>query len=800
MFEQKRFSGPVLRLTACVSLALALMACASLSAAEPVATTTPEMVPSKANMSESERLVGYAELGAFDRVLEEIKKTTPSTGAGKKEAALVTDIERFRGQQVEYAKARKESYDKAIARLKKMDEAGRYDDALVAAIEAHTIAEDPNELFKNDDVAKAVKGAKDAAAKAVAAGNWLDALNFYRLLDALFDDHASFREPLADASQHARILRLYAPDEYEKQLRARVAKLKEKRKADAATAAAEKVKLAKGSQPGTVPEPALGATTKPANDDDLDSIRMEKEPWQKTLDGVDPAMVRQVFDTAARLHIENKHHYPLIAGAIKSLSNLVNEPSMKDAFPGLADPEKVSEFLKAMDQVNTRLLATGPDLTKAQAYGMVEDLLKANRNSIQLPEQVMVYEMTEGGLQNLDEFSSVIWPREKDMFDRTLKGKFYGVGILISKKDDRILVVTPLEDSPALKAGIKAGDVIAKVDGQDTLGWSLDEVVRRITGKKGTEVVLTIDRKGSAEPLVFKLIRDEIPLESVRGWERRPKNKGGWNYWIDPENRIAYIRLSQFIGSSARDIDLAVESMQASGPINGLIFDLRGNPGGLLNSAFEIANRFIPAGAIVSTVGNDGVKTQEFKAQAQKTYAYFPVVVLVDQGSASASEIVSGALQDYRRALIVGSRSYGKGSVQDVMPFDGDKWMLKLTTQYYMLPKGRIIHRKPESRTWGVDPDLKVSVTPEQATKAFELRQEADIVDAGADPATLPSTQPGPDGTVVERPKVSDLVTKGLDPQLVAALLILKTQVYADTLPKTPAAGKAANVPAEAGK
>ncbi len=749
--------------------ALGLMACARVSpvsASDPAVVAGPSATQPAKTLTTSEKLVGYAQLGAFDRVLAELEKTKDTSG---QESHLVADIQRFRGQQVEYTKARQESYNKAIERLKKMDEAKRYDDALVAAIEAHTIADDPNELFKNEDVAKAVKGAKDAATASATAGKWLDALNFYRLLDALFDDHASFREPLADASQHARILRLYAPDEYEKQLRERVAWMKEKRKQDAAAIAAN--------------DPTKAATTKPANDDDLDSIRLEKEPWQKSLDGVEPAMVRQVFVAAARSHIENKRYFPLVAGAVKSLTTLVKEPAMKDAFPGLAEPEKVAEFLKAVDQVSTRLAAAGPDVTTSQAYSMVEDLLKANRNTVSLPEQVMVYEMTEGGLQNLDEFSSVIWPREKDMFDRTLKGKFYGVGILIAKKDDRVLVVTPLEDSPALKAGIKAGDIIAKVDGQDTLGWSLDEVVRRITGKKGTEVLLTIERKAVTDPLVFKLTRDEIPIESIRGWERRPK--GGWSYWIDPEDRIAYVRLSQFIRSSAKDLDLAVEAMQAKGPINGLILDLRGNPGGLLEAAVEVANRFIPAGPIVSTVGNDGVTTQEFKAQAQKTYPYFPVVLLVNEGSASASEIVSGALQDYKRALIVGSRSYGKGSVQDVMPFDGEKWMLKLTTQYYMLPKGRIIHRKPESRTWGVDPDLKVPVTPDQAIKAFEVRQDADIVDAAADPATLPAGQ--------ERPKVSDLITKGLDPQLVAALLILKTEVYAKGLNKTatPAAAAA---------
>jgi carboxyl-terminal processing protease len=767
MFDRERFSDSVLGLTTCLGLALGLMACAS---ASPVSASPPVLqsvetsgAPAKP-LSDSQKLVGYAQLGAFDRVLAELERTKDT---GKQETALVADIQRFRGQQAEYAKARKESYDKAIERIKKMDEAKRYDDALVSAIEAHGIAEDPNQLFKNDDVSKAVKGAKDAAGEAAAKGKWLEALNIYRLLDALFDDHASFREPMNDASQHARILRLYAPDEYEKQLRERVAKVKEKRKLDAAALAAG--------------DPSKAATTKPANDDDLDSIRLEKEPWQKSLDGVEPAMVRQVFVAAARSHIENKRYYPLVAGAIKSLSTLVNEPAMKDAFPGLAEPAKVSEFLKALDAVNAKLVATGPDVTTSQAYGMVEDLLKANRNTVALPEQVMVYEMTEGGLQNLDEFSSVIWPREKDMFDRTLKGKFYGVGILISRKDDRVLVVTPLEESPALKAGIKAGDIIAKVDGQDTIGWSLDEVVRRITGKKGTEVVLTVERKAVPDPLIFKLVRDEIPIESIRGWERRPK--GGWSYLIDAENRIAYVRLSQFIRSSAKDLDLAIEGMQAKGPINGLILDLRGNPGGLLESAVEISNRFIPAGPIVSTVGNDGVTTQEFKAQAQKTYPYFPVVVLVNEGSASASEIVSGALQDYKRALIVGSRSYGKGSVQDVMPFDGEKWMLKLTTQYYMLPKGRIIHRKPESRTWGVDPDLKVPVTPEQSLKAFELRQDADIVDASSDPTTQPAG--------AQRPSVNDLVTKGLDPQLAAALLILKTEVYAKAMGKR-AKGEAA--------
>ena len=267
----------------------------------------------------------------------------------------------------------------------------------------------------------------------------------------------------------------------------------------------------------------------------------------------------------------------------------------------------------------------------------------------------------------------------------------------------------------------------------------------------------------------FKLARAEIVIKSIRGWQR--KAKGGWDYYIDRDSRIGYVRLSQFIPQTATDLDNAINEMERDLGLEGLILDLRFNPGGLLSSAVEVADRFIRSGGIVATVGTDGRQTTKYGARPDHTHRPIPTVVLINEGSASASEIVAGALQDYGRPRIVGSRSFGKGSVQDLFHLDRGEAYLKLTTQYYQLPEGRIIHREPDSLQWGIEPDVTVRMTTQQIADAIEYRQKVDVL---REDDQSPQLQDGQ--------SVDQLITESLDPQLEAALLIVKTRLVVQKL------------------
>jgi carboxyl-terminal processing protease len=509
-------------------------------------------------------------------------------------------------------------------------------------------------------------------------------------------------------------------------------------------------------------------------------------------------MLRQTVLFASRKHVAQQGLTPLLRGAVDALIVMLDTKGLDESFPSFADEGRVKQFRDYLARLSASLKEPGKDVSVSEASTIIDRIIKTNKQTLGLPEEVVIFELTEGLTGSLDEFSSVIWPEERETFSRSTQGNFSGIGVQISKRDGRLIVVSPLENTPAMRAGLKAGDIIAEVEGKSTDTWSLNRAVQEITGPRGTRVSLGIERPGEPELLDYAITRDQIEIESIRGWTHKPA--GGWDYWIDPDNRIGYIRLSQFIPQTADDLDAAIEQMQEDGPINGLILDLRFNPGGLLSSAIDICDRFIMEGPIVATVDADGNVSPASKAHRLRTYPNFDMAVLINQGSASASEIVSGALQDYHRATIIGTRTFGKGSVQDLFPLTSNgAAYLKLTTQYYMLPSKRIIHRKPNAAEWGIDPDLAVDMTTRQIADALQLRQEADIIRDGKEPITaeverpwaaesfrVPNAAPriegkNPDGTdreVVEviAPQPGLLLDLGIDSQLETALLVLKTR------------------------
>jgi carboxyl-terminal processing protease len=378
-------------------------------------------------------------------------------------------------------------------------------------------------------------------------------------------------------------------------------------------------------------------------------------------------------------------------------------------------------------------------------------------------------------------FSSMIWPSELEEFNKTTQGEFSGVGISIQSEDDGSLkVVSPLEDSPAYNAGIKAGDIIDRINGKNAKGITLNQAVKTITGPPGTKVVLTI-RSEDGTVTDYSLTRQTIKVASVKGWRHLPG--GGWDYYLDPAEQIAYLRVTNFTKTTADELERAIADL---GQAKALVLDLRYNPGGLLQAATEVSDQFLTKGTIVSTRADRDTPNHPTEATARddgEEYAR-PVVVLVNQYSASASEIVAGALKDLDRALVVGERTFGKGSVQMLFPLARRQAYLKLTTSHYYLPSGRTIHREENSELWGVDPDLTIEMTPEQMKAAIDARQELDVLrEAGAPVAkgpaapeqtAAPTTAPA-DAAIAGRGAKKDAL--GSDPQLSAALLLLRMQL-----------------------
>lgn len=342
----------------------------------------------------------------------------------------------------------------------------------------------------------------------------------------------------------------------------------------------------------------------------------------------------------------------------------------------------------------------------------------------------------KGMLEALDDpYAEFIPAEEAADFEKAMTGSFSGIGCQVDTKDGFLYVVSPLEDSPAWHAGILAGDKITKVNGASTSGLSVDKCIKLITGEPGTSVHLDVLRDG--KELQFDVVRQKITSKSVRGFRRAADGSGHWDYLLDRESKVAYVRLSQFTPTSPQELVealAAAETAAGGGRLGGLILDLRYNPGGYMDAAIQIADMFLDSGTIMSTRGRKGTPEVVYKADTDDGPApKFPVAILVNGGSASASEIVSGALQDNGRAVVVGTRSFGKGLVQGVQTLPGTgptPAQVKFTIQRYYLPSGRLIQRTDESTDWGVDPSpgLFIPMSDEDTVAWLLQRREWDIL------------------------------------------------------------------------
>ncbi|MCX7760026.1 MAG: S41 family peptidase [Hydrogenothermaceae bacterium] len=337
--------------------------------------------------------------------------------------------------------------------------------------------------------------------------------------------------------------------------------------------------------------------------------------------------------------------------------------------------------------------------TYTDVLKLVEDNYVENPDKKQL-----LYGSLRGMLSALDPYSTFFTPEEFKEFTSETQGEFGGLGIEITMENNKLLVVSPIEDTPAYKAGIKAGDWIVEIDGEPTDKMTLFQAVKKMRGKPGTKVTLTIFRKGVDKPFKVELTRDIIKVKSVKAKEIE-------------NGKIGYIRLTQFQENSAQEFEKALKQFKNK---EGIIIDLRNDPGGLLTSAVTIADMILPKGKlIVYTQGRDPKSREEFYSQSDPVIPpHIPIAVLVNKGSASASEILTGALKDNKRAIIVGDTTFGKASVQTLVPLpDGSG--VKLTVAHYYTPNGNMIMNK------GITPDIIVKLTEQQEEEKAKAEREA---------------------------------------------------------------------------
>jgi len=376
--------------------------------------------------------------------------------------------------------------------------------------------------------------------------------------------------------------------------------------------------------------------------------------------------------------------------------------------------------------------------------------------------------MIEGMIRSLDDpYTEFIPPAKLADFDKQIRGTYVGIGAEVNVVDGWLTIVSPMDGSPALEAGVLAGDIVLEIEGESTYNEPINESIARLMGEPNTPVSILVRHADGTEQ-ELTIVRRQITTTTVRGLVR---NGERWNYCLNDELGIGYIRLTQFTQSTREELHAVLDRLKRR-DLNGLVFDLRDNPGGSLAAAAQVADMFISAGPIVSVRDRHG-EGDTLYAQSNGTLPDFPMVILLNSGSASASEIVAGALQENGRAKVLGTRSFGKGSVQEVRELPFNQGTIKYTSAHYHLPSGRNLNRLPDSTVWGVDPDagFVLPVDDESYVTMLRARREYEIIreNNGSVPACLSASW------IREHLK---------DAQLVAAVESIEARVRGEAWPK----------------
>jgi len=473
----------------------------------------------------------------------------------------------------------------------------------------------------------------------------------------------------------------------------------------------------------------------------------------------------------------------LLAEVISTSSRL-NEDSINDVKGSSAalEPQKLAAWSTALTALLDETKSSSGGLTrldKNKFLGIFEKVLKLNESTVDLPRPVLISQFVEATLSSLDPYTVIVWPRQVQDFEQMMTSEFMGIGIEISKPKGLLTVASLLLDTPAFNSNLDAGDIIEEVEGVETKDMSLFCAAKKIKGPAGTKVKLKVrrpseDKKTEDKVFDVTITRDTIVVPTVRGWQR--SNGGKWLHMVDRKNKIGFVRLTSFSSDTASGLEKVLIELESQG-LRGLILDLRYNTGGLLDSAVAVVDKFIEDGVIVKRQSGFGRMPIYETARKKGTHPNYPLVILINSNSASASEIVAGALADkkYERAVLVGTRTHGKGSVQGITGYLGGGAQLKYTMAYYHLPSGQRVEsrgamEKLDRKDWGVAPDVDVELRSDELKKMMEVQRDNDVL--------VKANHNGTNDDSFKKRTIEE--TLAADPQLAVGLLIIQSKLIQD--------------------
>lgn len=467
----------------------------------------------------------------------------------------------------------------------------------------------------------------------------------------------------------------------------------------------------------------------------VDDPNSESITWQERRKEISLDIIELALSEMSSNYVEIPNFKEMLLKGLDYCLLLTQTDNLEKTFAKLKDDDTKSIFnlrIKSLIRKIRELPVEQCNFSKCRE--VINEVLSINKTTLEFPMNVILAEFAEGLFDAVDTYTYIIWPQAVEDFRKTMTNVFSGIGVVIKKNEEGYIEAESLisYDSPACKAGLDAKDVIMAVDGRDTKDMTTERAIDFITGPDGSDVILTVMRKGFDTPRDFTVTRRQIYVPTVKGLTR--DIMGNWEYFLDTDRTIGYLRVTSFSGETSLHLLQDMARLKSQG-MKAMVLDLRNNSGGYLETALEMVNLFLREGVIVSIKNRaDGGYVEEDIKMARPSKNFdpdMPLVVLINSASASASEIVSGSLKDHGRAIIVGARSYGKGSVQNVKRLGLTDAEIKLTIAKYYLPSGRSLSRDFKdklNKDYGVEPDVKVELTVEQIKEWAKAVRESDTL------------------------------------------------------------------------